>query len=176
VGLSPLLDLGDCVDMGAGDGALLDLIAPSSRSMVCIDDHQGMVEAGNKRLAGSAYEHVRFVQGDMHDPPLGDESADTVLFLQSLQYAAEPERALVAAARLLRPAGRCVVLTLGRHADQRLATDYGHRHLGFESEALSGWFVRAGLVCKRCELTGHDVRSPQLPILMGYAEKPEGDK
>jgi ArsR family transcriptional regulator len=170
--LSCLVDLGDCVDMGSGDGALLDLVAPACRSLVCIDNHAGMVEAGQKRARGAPHRQVRFLLGDMHEPPLPFGAADTVLFLQSLQYAADPKRALAAAARLLRAGGRCLVLTLGKHDDARLRQDYGHAHLGFAPAALRGLLQRAGLEVARCDAVGHDPRSPQLPIVVAVATLP----
>jgi ArsR family transcriptional regulator len=114
---------------------------------------------------------VRFLKGDMHAPPLTVGSADTVLFLQSLQYAAEPRRALGAAARLLRPGGRTLVLTLGRHRDQRLLAEYDHLHPGFAPENLRQWLQDGGLDVDRCEQVGHDVRSPQLSIVVAQAHK-----
>lgn len=174
LGLSALLELGDCVDMGSGDGSLLELVAPASRALVCIDDHPGMIAAGERRVAASRFENVQFVRGDMHDPPLELESADTVLFLQSLQYADRPALAIRAAARLLRPGGRCLVLTLGSHGDKRMLQDYGHRHLGFETARLRAWLEEAGLEVLRCERTGHDARSPQLPIVVALGRRDGG--
>ncbi|MDP6423294.1 MAG: metalloregulator ArsR/SmtB family transcription factor [Planctomycetota bacterium] len=172
VGLAALLELGDCVDMGSGDGALLDLIAPAARALHCIDDHVGMIEAGARRIRAGGFAHARFLKGDMHEPPLEAESADTVLFLQSLQYAADPERAIAAAGRVLRPGGRCLVLTLGEHRDERTILEYGHLHPGFTAKRLRGWLAAAGLVVDRCELSGHDHRQPQLPILLAHAHHP----
>ena len=122
--------------------------------------------------AVALFAHARFLKGDMHEPPLEAESADTVLFLQSLQYAADPERAIAAAGRVLRPGGRCLVLTLGEHRDERTLLEYGHLHPGFTAKRLRGWLAAAGLVVDRCELSGHDHRQPQLPILLAHAHHP----
>ena len=164
-----LLDLGDCVDMGSGDGALLDFVAPATKSLVCLDQHPGMVESGQRRIAAGKFDNAEFLQGDMHAPPLADASVDTVLFVQSLQYAEKPGVAISRAARLLRPGGRCLVLTLGAHKDQRIQREYGHEHAGFTPSKLRRFFEDAGLAVERCERVGQDTRSPQLPILLGLA-------
>ena len=171
LGLAGMLELGDCVDMGSGDGSLLDLVAPACKSLVCIDSHPRMIAAGEERLAASRYEHVSFVLGDMQAPPINAASKDSVLFLQSLQYAEDPRAAIVAAGGLLREGGRCLVLTLGSHRDQRIQAEYGHQHAGFETQELVDCFEAAGLRIQRCERLGQDQRSPQLPILVGQAVK-----
>src|SRR5688500_13877864 len=66
--LAGLLDLGDVVDLGSGDGALVPLLAPQARSYVCVDASPRMVEAGRRRVAGAGLEHVEFVEADMTDP------------------------------------------------------------------------------------------------------------
>ncbi|MCA8968529.1 MAG: metalloregulator ArsR/SmtB family transcription factor [Planctomycetes bacterium] len=167
-----LLDLGDCIDMGSGDGALLEWLVPASKSLVCLDNHAGMVESGQQRIAAGKYETAKFLLGDMHDPPLEPSSADTVLFVQSLQYAAKPALALAAATRILRPGGRCLVLTLGPHGDRRISTEYGHLHGGFAVPKLRKLLQSADLEVVRCDRVGHDSRSPQLPIVLAVALRP----
>ncbi|MFQ5504935.1 MAG: ArsR/SmtB family transcription factor [Planctomycetota bacterium] len=170
--LALILELGDCVDMGSGDGALLDLLAPASESLLCIDTHEGMIESGRIRAREGKFDNVRFLRADMSDPGLVAESADTVLFLQSLQYARDPRKAIRVAASLLREDGKCLVLTLGDHRDRRLQQEYGHIHPGFRTRALRGWFEAAGLQVEACARVGHDHRSPQLPLLIGLGRRP----
>ena len=169
--LVQLIDLGDCVDMGSGDGALLDLLAPSAKTLICLDLHPRMIEAGRKRAMHAGYEHVSFLEGDMSAAPLNKGSADTVLFLQSLQYAQEPATALAVAGRLLRANGRCLVLTLGEHGDRRIQEEYGHLHPGFLAATLASWMQDAGLDVSHCAQLGYDTRSPQLPILIALGVK-----
>ncbi len=174
VGLSTLLELGDCIDMGSGDGSLLELLAPACRSLICLDQHEGMIAAGKRRMAATRsgrFRKVRFLLGDMHAPPLEDGCADSVLFLQSLQYADRPAQVIAAAAQLLRPNGACLLLTLGKHKDRRIQAEYGHRHLGFTPAMLRKWLSAAGFEVLVCERRGHDARSPQLPILVAHGRK-----
>jgi ArsR family transcriptional regulator len=169
--LAGLLELGDVVDLGSGDGALVPLLAPQARSYVCVDASPRMVEAGRKRLAGTGLKHVEFIEADMTAPPLPPGCADTVLLLQSLQYVDDPSRALAAAARLTRKAGRCVVLTLGAHGDEALRAEYGHVHPGFQEQRLSSWLESAGF--KRVSIVSSSVehRSPHLSTLLAIARR-----
>jgi DNA-binding transcriptional ArsR family regulator len=166
-----LLDLGDVVDLGSGDGALVSLLAPQSRSYLCIDLSQRMVDAGKRRLRAAGLDNVAFLVADMAAPPLPDACADTVLLLQSLQYASEPGTAVRAAARLLRKGGRCVILTLYRHEDETLRSQYGHAHLGFDQKSLSAWLRKAGLTQERMALVAVEHRSPHLRSLLAIARR-----
>src|SRR5262245_4294603 len=51
-GLIGLLDLGDVLDAGAGDGAIAALLAPRARSITCVDVSEKLVDAARVRLAG----------------------------------------------------------------------------------------------------------------------------
>lgn len=165
LGLGRLLDLGVCIDMGSGDGALLPFLAPAAKRLVCIDAHPQMVAAGRRRARAEGWRHVRFVEGDMHEPPYRGRPADTVLWLQSLQYAADPPQALAAGASLLGRGGRAVVLTLRSHRDRALREEYGHLWSGFAPRRLADWLRNAGLQRVRVESLGHDPKAPQLEIL-----------
>src|SRR5580692_8945448 len=44
-GLVGLMDLGDVLDVGSGDGTMAQLIAPRARSVTCVDRSEKMVEA-----------------------------------------------------------------------------------------------------------------------------------
>ncbi|PIE21973.1 MAG: hypothetical protein CSA62_14605 [Planctomycetota bacterium] len=172
VALSRFMDLGDCVDMGSGDGALIDLLLPACRSLTCIDLHPRMVEHGQQRARQLRGAPLRFLEADMQEPPLEPESADTVLFLQSLQYAQEPKRAIQSAFKILRPQGRVLVQTLQKHADERMITDYGHLHRGFTQASLRSWLTRAGFEPVFAERAGHDHRQNHLALLVASGCKP----
>ncbi len=137
-GLLHFADFGRCVDVGAGDGALVELIAPRCRSLDCIDPSEAMIAAGSTKVSALGFGNVRFHQARGEALPLTDGIADSVLFLQSLQYIDQPAKALAEALRVLAPGGRLLVLTLARH-DHAEADRYGHRHRGFSDKELRGW-------------------------------------
>jgi len=63
-GLVHLLDPGDVLDIASGDGVLAELLAPTAKSIVCLDISERVVEAGRRRL--KQFAHVTFELGDMH--------------------------------------------------------------------------------------------------------------
>ncbi|MBA2482008.1 MAG: metalloregulator ArsR/SmtB family transcription factor [Planctomycetes bacterium] len=137
-GLQAFARFGRCIDVGAGDGAMIELIAPQADSLTCIDPSPAMVAAGTAKVKALGLDSVRYILAPGEQLPLEDASCDAVLFLQSLQYIADPAAALGEAARALAPGGRLLVITLLKH-DFAEANRYGHRHSGFAPEELKRW-------------------------------------
>jgi ubiquinone/menaquinone biosynthesis C-methylase UbiE len=165
-------ELGDIVDLGAGDGAIAELLAPAARSIVGVDINERMVDAGQRRLKKAQLPHVKLVLGDMHEPPLAGESADFVLSQQSLQYAADPPKVFREAARILRPGGRLLVVTLSAHQHDEVRGEYGHVHLGFRAQQLRAWARAASLTVTQLASAGRERRPPQFEALALLAHKP----
>ncbi len=164
-GLSLLLDLGVCLDMGSGDGALLSLLAPVADRLLCLDSHPRMVEMGRRRALEGKHHNVYFLRADMQHVPLREGTMDTVFLLQSLQYAQDPERVLGEAGRLTRPGGKCLVVTLEAHEDQRIYEEYGHVWRGFDKGSLEAWMKAAGFVEQRHSEVSADPRANHLKVL-----------
>lgn len=138
-GFAQLLNLGRCVDIGAGDGTMIELLAPHATALTCIDPAPVMVEATRKRIAElSLSNRCRAVEARAEALPLPDASHDSVLFLQSLHYVDDPEQALAEGQRVLAPGGRMLLLTLVAH-DHPDSERYGHRHRGFHADDLRRW-------------------------------------
>jgi len=168
-GLLAFARFGRCVDVGAGDGALLDLLAPRCTRLDLIDPSAAMVTAATARIAASGFTHVACHQATGEHLPLADGAADSVLFLQSLQYVADPAAALKEAIRILAPGGRLLVLTLAKH-DFAEADRYGHRHRGFAPDALRRWMK--GLDQLHLETLPPESRPPRFQPLVVSGVKP----
>jgi ArsR family transcriptional regulator len=164
--------LGDVADLGCGDGAIAELLAPAARRIVGVDSSARMVEAGRRRLKRAQLPHVELRQGDMHAPPLEDASFDFVLLQQSLQYAEDPARVLREVARVLRPGGRTLVVTLASHRHDEVRATYGHVHLGFKPQQLARFCRGAGLRVLHLTSAGRERRPPQFEALALVGEKP----
>ncbi len=165
-----LLHLGDVLDVGSGDGVTAALLAPRSASYTCLDQSDRVLRAARDRLRD--HPNVRFVAGDMHALPLPDDSFDQVLALNVLTYAEDPAAVLSEAARVLRPAGTLVLVTLAAHAHMERARAYGHVRPGFAPEALSDWARAAGLAVQTCAVTSRERRKPYFEILTLVAHAP----
>jgi SAM-dependent methyltransferase len=172
VGLAALLDLGDVLDVGSGDGAAAGYLAPYCRSLVCVDSNPRMIEAARERLGGR-HPHVRTEVADVHELPFRAASFDSVLLFHTLTYAEKPARALEECARVLRPNGRVVVLALDAHDQREITTPYGERHPGFTPRALKGLLTRAGLTVTFCDVACREAKKPHFQVVLSIAQKPK---
>jgi len=144
-GLLRFAQFGRCCDVGAGDGAMLGLIAPQCSELTCIDPSPAMVQAGQERLKNLGFNHVTYLAAEAERLPLPDQSCDSVLFLQSLQYVGDPALSLIEALRVLTIGGRLLVVTLAEHQFPE-SERYGHRHRGFTADDLKRWTKGLGEV------------------------------
>jgi SAM-dependent methyltransferase len=170
VGLAALLELGDVLDVGSGDGAAASSLAPYCRSLTCIDSSAKMIEAARERL--QRYEHVRARVADAHDLPFVAGSFDSVLLFHTLTYAENPAQALAECARVLRPGGRLVLLCLDEHRQHEVTAPYGERHPGFSPSAVRQLLARAGLEVRTSEVACRESRKPHLQVVLAIALKP----
>lgn len=170
VGVAALLDLGDVLDVGSGDGAAASSLAPYCRELTCIDTSAKMIEAARERL--HKYEHVQARVADVHDLPFREASFDSVLMFHTLTYAEKPGLALAECARVLRPGGRLVVLCLDEHRQHEVTAPYGERHPGFSPSHVRGLLTSAGLAVRTSEVAARESRKPHLQVVLAIATKP----
>jgi SAM-dependent methyltransferase len=169
-GLAALLDLGDVLDVGSGDGAAASSLAPYCRSLTCVDSSGKMIEAARERL--NRYEHASARVADVHDLPFLEGSFDAVLMFHTLTYAQTPERALSECARVLRPGGRLVLLCLDEHRQHEVTAPYGERHAGFSPARVRQLLSGSGLSVRTAEVACRESRKPHLQVVLAIAEKP----
>tara|TARA_B100001750_G_scaffold195424_1_gene167168 strand:+ start:3433 stop:4401 length:969 start_codon:yes stop_codon:yes gene_type:complete len=171
-GLAALLELGDVLDVGCGDGWSASLFAPRSRSYVGVDRSERVLEAAERRGPAGA----RFVHADMERLPFEADTFDTALLFHVLPHAADPAVALTEAARVLRPGGRVVITTLGAHDHLDRTAGYGHGHPGFAPGALQALLTAAGLEPVQCAVTSRERKPPHFEVVTALARKPSGSR
>lgn len=174
VGFAALLRLGDVLDVGSGDGAAAAYLAPSCRSLTCIDTSSRMIDAARERLA--KYPDVKVQVADVHDLPFRAASFDTVVVFHTLTYAERPARALEECARVLRPGGRCVLLSLDHHKQSEVTAPYGERHPGFAPRALRSLLGKAGLDVLTSEVACREIKKPHFEVVLAVASKKKPTK
>ncbi len=141
LGRSPL---GTLVDIGTGTGRMIELFAPRAAHAIGIDRSSDMLRVARVKLeAAGIASSLR--QGDMYALPLADGVADHVVIHQVLHYAHSPATAIAEAARVLSPGGTLLVIDFAAHEREELRIRDAHIRLGFDDEAMAGWFNTAGL-------------------------------
>ncbi|MFL6728833.1 MAG: ArsR/SmtB family transcription factor [Sphingomicrobium sp.] len=136
--------LGRLVDIGTGTGRMIELFGPRASQAIGIDRSSEMLRLARVKLeAAGIASSLR--QGDMYALPLADHSADCVIIHQVLHYAHSPASAIAEAARVLAPGGTLLVVDFAAHERDELRSTDAHIRLGFEDEAMAGWFAAAGI-------------------------------
>src|SRR5688572_18252924 len=106
-GLVGLIELGDVLDAGSGDGTIAQLLAPRARSFTLVDRRERMIAAARERLARE--KNVEAQVADLEELPFPAGRFDTALLFNVLAEIERPERALGELSRVLRPGGKLVV-------------------------------------------------------------------
>ncbi len=169
VGLAALLRLGDVLDVGSGDGSAASFVAPYCKSLTCVDTSARMVEAARERLAKHPHAEVSVADGEAL--PMRAASFDTVILFHTLTYAEHPPRVVEECARVLRPGGRLVVLTLAQHEQHELTAPYGERHAGFSPRGLRAALSRAGLDVTFADVAAREAKKPHFEVVLAVGEK-----
>ena len=103
------------LDLGTGTGRMLELFAPLARQAVGIDQSREMLGVARSNIEARGLRHVQVRQGDLYSLPYPTGFADLITIHQVLHYLDDPQRALIEAARVLRPDGRLAVVDLAPH-------------------------------------------------------------
>lgn len=167
----PLFETGDVLDVASGDGVLAELLAPHARRYVCVDASPRVVEAASQRLR--SHRNVEVRTADMHALPYEAGSFDLVVLMHALTYAARPAQAVAEAARVLRPDGRLLLSSLGRHEHRAAVEAYGHVNLGFTEKELRRFVDKAGLVLQASDTVTREKRPPHFEVISLIARKRE---
>ncbi len=138
------------VDVGTGEGLLLDVLAPLFGRVIAVDRSQAQLARCAARVAERGFHHVSLFPGSYDDAALVQRvdaagGADLVFAARALHHASRPALAVQAFARLLRRGGHLVVLEYLPHEDDRMREGQGDVWLGFTARELSAHCEAAGL-------------------------------
>jgi ArsR family transcriptional regulator len=158
-------------DLGAGDGSFSLLLAQNAKNVIAVDSSAKMIEFAREQANRHHVKNVDYRLGDMEELPIDDESVDLVFFSQSLHHALHPDRAVVEAARILKPSGRIAILDLAKHRFEEAREMYADEWLGFSEVEMEEMLKPARF--RRIEVTIVDrsVEAPQFQTLLTIADK-----
>ncbi len=134
------------LDLGAGTGRMLELLAPLAERAVGVDQSPAMLNVARTNLERAGLRHVQMRQGDLYSLPVERNGYDLVTIHQVLHYLDDPGRAVREAAHALAPGGRLLIIDFAPHAHEFLREQHAHRRLGFSAEEIAGFMGEAGLV------------------------------
>ncbi|MGB5223326.1 MAG: methyltransferase, partial [Polyangiales bacterium] len=142
---------GLAVDVGTGDGALVELLAPLFDRVVAVDRSEERVKAAERRLANRYSRHVELIRAEYDDAAVAsrlDELglADAVFAVRLLHHAPKPEKVVSLLASFAKPGGQVVVIDYCAHDDETMREHRADLWLGFEREELIGFAKSAGLI------------------------------
>lgn len=119
------------LDLGCGNGALLQRWAPRLAEGVGVDASAGMLEHARRRCAG--HDHLRFAKLDGPTLPLPDASVDVAVSLLSFRYL-DWDPMIAELRRVLVPEGRLLIVDMAAKAPEprelpRMALDIASHRL-----------------------------------------------
>jgi ArsR family transcriptional regulator len=88
-----------------------------------------------------------------------------------LTYAHTPARVMAEAARVLRPRGDLVVVTLEQHQHEEITAAYQHVNTGFSVPQLRKLLQKAGLTVESCAVSSREKREPHFHVITAVAHK-----
>ena len=158
-------------DLGAGEGTLSQLLAQRAKQVIAVDNSEKMVEFGQKIAAENKLLNLEYRLGDIEAPPVKNQEVNLAIFSQALHHAENPQRALKAAYRILKPKGRLIILDLSQHTFEKARELYYDTWLGFSEVELAKMISEAGFKDVETAIVDREEISPNFQTLLASAQK-----
>lgn len=114
--------IGDLLDIGCGQGRVMQLFASRARRAVGVDIDADARRYARAHLLLAGLRNCTFRKGDMYALPLGGQQFDTVIVDDVLAAARDPVKVLIEAARHVKQGGRLIVMSsTAKHGGAELA-------------------------------------------------------
>ncbi len=159
-------------DLGAGEGTFSQLLAQRAERVIAVDNSAKMVEFGSRLARENGIANLEYRLGDLESPPIDAATVDLAFFSQSLHHAIHPAGAVAAAATLLKPGGRIVILDLKKHNFEQARDLYADTWLGFSEVELRGFLETAGFTEVQSWVVDRESQPPSLETILVMGRKP----
>jgi ArsR family transcriptional regulator len=147
-------------DLGCGEGYLTIEAARWAKHVIAVDRSEKVLRQARALARRRGVTNITWKQGEIEKAPVRDSSVDVALLSQALHHAADPERALAEAARIVVPGGKVLVLDLRGHDEAWVRERLGDHWLGFDDTSLRGLLGRAGLTDLKVTVGAHKKGDP----------------
>jgi ArsR family transcriptional regulator len=158
-------------DLGAGEGTFSQLLAQRAKRVIAVDNSPKMVEFGARLAKQNGLANIDYRVGDLEAPPIRSGTVDLAFFSQSLHHALHPQRAIEAAYKLLKPAGRIVVLDLKKHAFEQAREMYADTWLGFSETELRAFLEDAGFKNVQSWIVDRENQNPAFETILAVGHR-----
>ncbi len=129
-------------DLGCGTGPVAEALAPFVSRVIAVDASAAMLQAAKRRL--QRLENVELRRGELEALPIDDGKLDLAVMMLVLHHVAEPGRALVDVARVLKPGARLMVVDMLPHDREGYRQQMGHVWLGFSDDHIRRMLTDCG--------------------------------
>ncbi len=136
---------GTALEVGPGDGAFLEKLAPRFKRVVALDNSAEMLARAAQRAEERALGNVEFIHGDTGSEKLGSLAVDCVVINMVLHHTPSPADIFRDVAACMAPGALLLVTDLCRHDQAWARENCGDLWLGFEPQDLGHWATAAGL-------------------------------
>ena len=136
------------LDAGTGDGALLDLLAPTFRKVFAADRSASRLELAKERVARRGYDNVTFICADIEADTIRQTvqpRVDAIFASRMLHHASSPRVTIAALSSLIAPDGQLCIIEYCSHEDEALRDQRADVWMGFTREQLASITCELGL-------------------------------
>jgi ArsR family transcriptional regulator len=139
---------GIALDVGTGNGALLDLLAPTYGKVIAADRSSSRIERAKDRASNRGYTNVQFLCADIeHDTVFNSitSGADALFASRMLHHASSPRASVAAMSRLIASNGQICIVDYCCHVDEEMRDQRADVWMGFTKDQLASIFNDLGL-------------------------------
>ena len=130
---------GLALDAGTGDGALLDLLAPTYHKVFAVDRSPSRLTLAEDRAKRRGYDNVHFLCADIEHDAIFQSvqpGVDALFVSRMLHHASSPRATLAAVFRLIAPDGQVCIVDYCCHDDEAMRDQRADVWMGFTREQL----------------------------------------
>lgn len=138
------------LDVGAGTGFLLPVLAAHFENVIAVEPAHAMLECARHRVATEGVKNVVFHEGDLEALPVAGRSCDLAIACLVMHHIAKPALALAEMRRVLRPGGRVLLVEQEVHDNREFHETMQDYWWGFSPDDLAAEVSAAGFEGVEC--------------------------